>query len=149
MTLLEWIESQPFQYTKVNVRPWGSYELQVSIDGRLSQLPGARGWGWTEKRAFEDILTEMMKMTNFHQTLRQWLGDERFNRITSILGGTDGQGDRTEVPSEIKLLEKGREDPSNNQDETGLSEQRCASENIIDGIQVDDQRENIESPRTE
>jgi len=85
MTLLEWIESQPFHYTKVNVRQWGSYELQVNIDGRVAHLPEPRGRGWSEKDAFEDVLTLMMKQSSFHQNLKSWLGDGRFNQVNDIL----------------------------------------------------------------
>jgi hypothetical protein len=105
MTLLEWIESQPFHYNKVNVRPWGTYELQVIIEGRTAQLAEPRGWGWSEKDAFESILTDMMKHVNFHQNIKSWLGEERFNQITSILDGTSGEGNRTEVSSDSKRLE--------------------------------------------
>ena len=99
MTLLEWIESQPFQYNKFNVRQWGSYELQVTIDGRVAQISSVpHGWGWKEKDAFEYILTEMMKQTNFHNGLKSWLNEERFNQVQTIINTP------TEVSESVALV---------------------------------------------
>jgi hypothetical protein len=148
MKLIEWIESEPFQYTKVNVRPWGSYELQISIDGRVASLAYVRGWGWKEKDAFEDILTEVMKDVNFHQNLKSWLGDARFNRITTILNPqevTDGEGDRTQVSGEVQRLEENDGRPSEGSVDSGILGEWSTSSNVEDGRPVDDQGKDEQS----
>ncbi len=133
MTLSDWIDSQPFQYNKVNVRQWGSFELQVTIDGRSAHLTQIRGWGWSEKDAFQDILTEMMRDVRFHHNLSSWLGQERFVAVLSAITANpaeepDGIGDRKKIPSKIERVEEGNESISNIVHSTGVFEQRASSE---------------------
>ncbi len=154
MTLSEWIDSHPFQYNKVNVRPWGSFELQVSIDGRLAHLREIRGWGWTEKDAFQDILTGMLRDVRFHNTLSSWLGHERFDAAIIVMNANpaeepDGIGDRKKILSQIECVEERRESEiSVNEDQTGISEQRSSGEGNATSSVVDGQGENQESSNT-
>lgn len=147
MTLSEWIDSQPFQYNKVNVRLWGSFELQVTIDGRSAHLTEVRGWGWTEKDAFQDVLTNMVRDGKFHHNLSLWLGDTRFQEVVSIIKANpaeepDGIGDRKKIPSQVERVEEVGEDNSNDENQAGIPEQRRAGEDNPIGRLPDNQGEN-------
>jgi hypothetical protein len=87
-TLLSWIQSQPFSYSRRNVRNWGTYELEVTLDGKLVHFQTPHGWGIPENEAFEYALTELWSNDNFRNQLKDWVGDARFDSLTSILGGS-------------------------------------------------------------
>jgi hypothetical protein len=79
MILSEWIKKQNFQFQKANERPWGSYEVSVSTDGKQwIKFPNVFGWGFSPERAFEIIMTNELARNSWHPQLKQWLGDERF-----------------------------------------------------------------------
>lgn len=88
MNLSEWIESGSFQFNRNNERPWGSYELTVSADAGVTWAGFPRTFGsrWTEKSAFEVLLTEAVASDIFRPQLITWLGEERVSQIQHILG---------------------------------------------------------------
>lgn len=86
-TLIDWIESGSFQFKKMNVRPWGTYELSVSADNGSTWAGFQRpfGYGFTEKQAFEILLTESVQSDILRPQLLNWIGEEQTNTITQIL----------------------------------------------------------------
>lgn len=88
MNLSEWIDAGNFQFRKNNERPWGSYELAVSADGGTTWAGFPRPFGnaWKEKSAFEELLIEAGLSDILRPQLIGWLGEERVNQITQILG---------------------------------------------------------------
>jgi hypothetical protein len=80
-TLREWIETQSFQFKKINERPWGSYELLVIYDGRPCDMGRAFGWGFTEIQAMELALKEVLKHSNLHPQLITWLGQDKYTEL--------------------------------------------------------------------
>lgn len=91
MNLTKWIESQNFQFQRNNERPWGSYELAASADAGVSWAGFPRTFGsrWTEKQAFEVVLTEACSSDIFRGQLIAWLGEARVNEIQHILGNNN------------------------------------------------------------
>lgn len=103
MNLTDWINDQGFQFQKQNIRPWGTYELVVSLDGKTwAVMPRPFGYGFTEARAFEVILTDSLHDDTFRSHLIGWLGEDRVNQIKTIIETPETT---QEVDSEIKLLE--------------------------------------------
>lgn len=89
ITLSEWIKEQGFLFNKRNIRPWGSYELVVSLDNIMwVTFPRIFGYGFTPSDAFELVLTENAMDTKFRDELKSWMGEERFNKVSFILGNT-------------------------------------------------------------
>lgn len=85
MSINEFIESGSFQYKKLNERPWGSYELAVSIDNgqNWAGFPRTFGFGFNEKEAFELALKDAVDNHTLHDQLKQWLGTEKFLDLLS------------------------------------------------------------------
>ena len=86
-TLVSWLGAQTFTYNRVNVRNWGTYELQVEFNGKSIHFQKPHGWGIPEADAFHYTLTELWSNDNFRIQLKDWIGTDRFDSLTSILGG--------------------------------------------------------------
>ena len=52
MNISEWMEKYKLQYKKSNERPWGSYEIAISLQNTPPTwviFERTFGWGFTEK----------------------------------------------------------------------------------------------------
>lgn len=87
--ITDWIETQNFQFKRINERPWGGYELAISTDGGTSwaHVPKPFGSRIDEKLAFEQLLIEAFSSDILQQQLVTWLGEERVNQIKTIIKG--------------------------------------------------------------
>jgi len=77
MNLIDWIDSKPFEFKKINVRPWGGFELSVSKDA-TNWIAFSRpfGSGFSEKEAFESLLIESLQSDILRPQLTNWIGEE-------------------------------------------------------------------------
>ena len=85
-SLRDWLQTNNIQFNKINVRPWGSYELSISTDGGASWIHIQRvdGLGGNEIQAFEWLLTDNLHDDNFRRSLDQLFGEEKTTELLSL-----------------------------------------------------------------
>lgn len=88
-SIADWIQSN-FKFQKHNIRPWGTYELQVSTDGvSWAHFSKPFGWGFTEIRAFEILLNDGLKDVTIRQQLESWMGKELLDQWMELNKSSD------------------------------------------------------------
>lgn len=86
MTLEQWVNQNNIQFRQHNIRPWGTYDLLVSVDGGASWAGMSRSFGSkiSEIDAFEMVLTENKTSDKFRDELVHWMGQDRATELLKL-----------------------------------------------------------------
>ena len=86
----EFLRIHNFQMQRHDERPWGSYEVALSLDGQGWAVLSDYTFGSriADEAAAIIALTYAIRQGKFHpQTLNQWLGEGRANELRAIVSG--------------------------------------------------------------
>ena len=105
---VDFIESTGLQHIKHNVRPWGSYELAMSYNGREWFNDGeVFGWGYSTHDAVIAIFEKYVNQSQMNAQFYQFMGQERLDRLVGIVRNSEPETEEL-VAEPLKLLPSGQ-----------------------------------------
>jgi hypothetical protein len=103
--LLNWIKKQTFQYRKFNVRPWGAFDMAVSLDGTTwMNMPQSFGSAFDEPSALELVFIRCSELPESQKMIVQWVGVERSEEILRLIQASK-ESETQNVPEHIHNTE--------------------------------------------
>ena len=83
MNVFEYIVKYNLEGKRLNVRPWGSYQLGIQAPNHLIGTPAIYGWGIPEKTALAMFLTEVMS-NGYIAEMQKVVSAEAYNDLVAI-----------------------------------------------------------------